>query len=309
MSEMRMTIPTIYGGEIMAAKRHGLNVNLHENSILNNVVTLKPGVSGSNRYPQNVTPYAPGETNLFTSRFFIIGTGAHIPQPRNDGATFLMSVPHSPADSGPYYWLPFKMVKLSGAGSQPDISGPERRKYVMRRLVTISGDHYAAYWIKRLPLSSGLTPSRFTYLVNNGVASAPTPFSPGSSHMQPTRPTLVQGVIPTTGRYFEASIPITITFTEAEVNDLRNVGQVLFNNPNAIVISEVALVYGIERVGFQEYNLPGGTLSAVNADSTLTELSTAVVGCWVSEIKQIGANSELEIELDIGAVEPEFSEA
>lgn len=308
MSEMRMTIPTIYGGEIMAAKRHGLNVNLHENSILNNIVTLKPGVSGSNRYPQGVTPYAPGETNLITSRYFIIGTGAHFAQPRNDGATFLMPAPHSPADSGPYYWLPFKMVKLSGTGSQPDITGPERRQYVMRRLVTIAGDHYAAYWIKRLPLPTGLTPSRYTYLVTDGSASAPTAFSPSASHMQPTRPTLVQGIIPSTGRYYEASIPVKVTFSDSEINDLRNVGQVLFNNPNAIVISEVGLVYGIERVSFQEYNLPGGTLSSVNSDPTLAEISTATVGCWVSEVKQLGANSELELELDIGAVEPEFSE-
>jgi hypothetical protein len=302
-----MTVPTIYGGEIMAAKRHGLNVDLHENSMLNNIVTLITGVSGSNRLPIGVTPAGAGEINQFTSRYFILGTGAHLVQPRSDGASFFMPVPHSPADSGPYYWLPFKLVKLTGAGAQPDITGPERRQYVMRRIITVAGDQYAGYWIKRLPFASGLTPSRKSYLVNNGSATAPTSFSPGNSHMRPTRPTLVNGVIPTTGRYYEASIPLTVNFTEEEINDLRYVGQVLFNNPNAIVISEIGLVYGVERVGFQEYITGGGTLKPVNTDITLTELASATVGCWVSEVKQIGANSQLKIELDIGAVEPEFS--
>lgn len=302
---MRAVVPTIYGDATMAALRHGTDLNLNDNAFLNKAIKNINGIDGIN---EANTPSVPnelqvptGETNLMKNKYFIIGTGAHDAAVRADGASYLRPVPHSSRHSGPYFWIPFKLIPVG----QPDLTGVERQNYVMRRFITINGTTYIGYWIKRMPITD-TAPVLTTYTITNGVKSAVGPLPGNTGDMTPTRPTLVNGQLPNSGRYFEAKLNVDIVLTAAEINDLRNVGTILFNDPDAVVISEIGLVYGIERTNFSFYALNNSGSTTVNNNPNIVELAAAHVGCWISLVKHTPADSDTTIDLNIGKTEPEF---
>lgn len=303
---MKTFVPTIYGGATMAALRHNTNINLHENSLLNNAILARTGiVSPSNMYTKVPTVQAVAndgsETHLFRNRYFIIGSGAHVPVTVPGVPAYFDSLPHRPRDSGPYLWLPFKLIQEG----QPDITGTERAKYVMRRHITINSINYIGYWIKRMPFDDADVPELATYIVQDGVKQPSATFTPAATDMTPVLPSLTNGQLPNTGRYYEARLPTEIAFTAAEVNDLREVASILFNDPDAVVISEVGMVYGVERTSFNYFINPSDA-SATGTAAGEVELAGAHVGAWMSEKKQLTQDSDLTIDLNIGATEPEF---
>ena len=307
---MKTVVPTIYGGVTMSALRHGTNINFsNDNSLLNKVVRQQAGIKDT---LENVIPSVPiyenGETSLIKNRYFIIGSGMHVPSNDPTKPAYFNALPHRPTDSGPVLWLPFKLIPF---GSQ-DITGTERQKYVMRRYIRINGINYIGYWIKRMPLSSSAVPGMFSYIVQNGVKQPSVAYEPSTTDMTPSRPVLSNGQLPNTGRYYEAKLPIELTFTADEVNDLREVAAIMFNDPNSAVISEIGYVYGIERGTAQSKNFTYFTdptnpaSSATNSDPNSIELAAAHVGCWHSLAKQVSQDADLVINLNIGATEPEF---
>lgn len=307
---MKTVVPTIYGGVTMAALRHGTNINFaNDNAFLNTVIRMQDGIHET---LENVVPSVPGyeagETSLFRNRYFIIGAGMHVPSNDPSKPAYFRPLPHKPTNSGPVTWIPFKLIPF---GSQ-DITQSERQKYVMRRYIRINGVDYIGYWIKRMPMPSSVTPSMFSYIVQGGVRQPAVAYEPSTSDMTPSRPELTNGQLPNTGRYYEAKLPIDISFTPEEVNDLREVAAIMFNDPNSAVISEIGYVYGIERgtnqsKNFTYYTDPTNPSSVTtNTDANAVELGAAHVGCWQSLAKQVSPDSELNIDLNIGATEPEF---
>lgn len=307
---MKTVVPTIYGGVTMAALRHGTNINFsNDNMLLNKAVRQQPGIKD---ILESVVPSVPvyenGETSLLRNRYFMIGAGMHVPSNDPTKPAYFNALPHRPTDSGPVLWLPFKLIPY---GSQ-DLTGTERQKYVMRRYIRINGIDYIGYWIKRMPLASSTVPGMFSYIVQNGVKQPSVPYEASTTDMTPSPPLLSNGQLPNTGRYYEAKLPVDISFTPEEVNDLREVAAIMFNDPNSAVISEIGYVYGIERGINQSKNFTYFTdptnpaSSATNSDVNAIELAAAHVGCWQSLAKQVSPDSELSIDLNIGATEPEF---
>lgn len=329
---MRYIVPTIYGDATMVSKRHGLDLYMPSNNdnylleaaiqqqpLVNAVEHQKSIITGINSYQPNSQ-----DKNDIKCAYFCIGTGAHTTVPRNnpaipapgqqqgpgalDVSSYLQPIPHSTIDAGPYYWVPFQLRPENN-----DLAGAERNKYVMRRLVKIGNDYYIGYWIKKLWPSAGqmtgVTPDLSTYTVTNGVTDtgSNSAYVPQPEDMTPSRQRALNSVgqIPTTGRYFSTGVGMSIQFTPDEVNQLRNVGLLLFNDPNALVLSEIGLVYGLERDAYQYYPLHDSP-SAIGPSGGSTELVAAHVGTWFSTVKQLGENSDVTIDLTSGATEPEF---
>lgn len=305
----RLITRTIYGSALQTSRQFNLsNHVIHENSTLNAAVDRISGINTSRKPFGDGFAYSSSDINQHVTRFFCIGNGAHVSQSAADGAAYPAPVPHRTRDAAPFSWLPF-LMRSQEEGDIPATTLPtgnngiNRSHYGMRRFITVNGVQYVAYYLKRLSLQNVQTEMQY-YTVNNGVVSDPVEFVPTVNDLEPVRPTLSNdGSIPNSGTFFSAAAKSSIKFTSYEIAELLKVAEILHGTPLMAIISEIGLVSGVERSGFNEYNFAGA--SAV-AHSSAFEVVGAQVTTWISTFEHLAYITDLEKNIELGATEPEF---
>ncbi len=226
---MRKITRTIYGSKLQTEMLLGLNYTFIPNTTLNEKFDIQAGVQP----PAGTMPRV---------RYFCIGNGGHRNGTGADGFPYTTPIQHDVADAALYRHLPF-LVRPAGE----DLDATTRAKYGLRKEIVVNGRNYIAYYLKRMDF----TDTEIQMLhnsVNDGVVAS-TPFVPTAANLNPTPPAIpATGAVSTDGDYLSSSAILRLSMSAADVAELINACEILFGNPDYAVISEIALVAGVDRI-------------------------------------------------------------
>jgi len=272
------TTRTLYGMYLQTCAHLGIPFELMKNTTLNELLDIQ-----ANRVPDaNVYP---------TLGYLSLGNGGLAASLLSDGNLVMVPKVFQATNAAPYSPIPLILRALG------DDLPPERREqYALRRIETRNNVPYIAYYLKRFD-KKNLKAGMFLTTVVDGVKNT-VPFVPDSSVLHPTPPVISNpGVITTDGTYVSASAPLNVVLDAIDTEELMNVFNILYQNPNAAIISELALCSGLDLtvsvndVGGNQFNM------------------TEAIAVQVNDLVNIGAplqfNADgVKFSMDIGATEP-----
>lgn len=175
-------------------------------------------------------------------RYAVLGIGGLKTVTGADNFSYLESYQHSPADTGLFQELPFLVRPVNS-----DISDVIRAKYRLRKLITIGGADYFAYYAKVLNYGNN-TPTLQTRTVQVDGTWSVDSFAPSTTNLNPQATILITDeTVTTTGSYVSASTQLDFTLDANDVLELLNASVLIYGDENHAVISEVALCSGVDR--------------------------------------------------------------
>ena len=272
---------TIFGAALQSATLLGKTPIIHPLSTLN----TKFGI---------LADTMPTTEDRPIMQYMAIGIGGHrytvganqIPKPE--------PVQHRARDAACYQHLPFVLREVGN-----DLTSEERKRYALRRLEIHNGLQYWAYYLRRIDLSN--TTIGMEYVTVQNGQEVPTPFVPDSGDLNPTPPDIAPtGVNTVTGDYLMATSKLELSLDTDDVNELKNVARVLFNDEGFSIVSEVALCSGVDK----QTNVPGpGNTSMSFNEAIGVQVVSHVNAFYPLRFSPTG----VEILVDCGATEPLFS--
>lgn len=271
---------TLYSVFLQASVMTGIDLVIKPNTTLNQ----KFGINAS---------AVPNQGQLPKLRYFGVGNGGHTMFTGAGGRTAPRTIPHQSTHSGMYNQLPFVLRRLNN-----DLTLEQRARFGLRRVETHNSLQYAAYYLRKLDMTN-VTAQMLKTTVVNGTETTVT-YNPTSSDLSPTPPQMTSdGVVTPTGDYTHASVPLTIDMNAWDANEFKDVANILYSDPQLAIISELALVSGIERT----LPSPADNNGTINMDEVVVAQIMAHVGDFQAISYQ--ANG-FEMVLDVGATDPLF---
>lgn len=272
---------TVYGSYLQTCMLLALPFVVKNHTTLNEKFSIQNGV-------------LPDISDIPHMRYYAIGNGGHRMVVGGNGLSKPEPIQHRATDAACFNHIPFAMREPSA-----DLSVGERAKYALRREETHNGTRYIAYYLKRMDFT-GVVPAMEYKTVADGETTT-TPFVPDTSNLNPTPPDLNNsGVNVTTGDYTTTTAKITLTLTQAEVTELLNVAEILYQDDGYAIISEFALCSAIDKI--VQSPGPGSTTIAFN-DAIAVQVASHIN----SFIPLAFSNNGVDVLLDVGATEPLFS--
>jgi hypothetical protein len=275
---MKTITRTIYGTLLQTAQLLKLPYQQKPNTTLNEKFNIFPDLRPDN----NAVP---------SVRYYCIGIGGHRSMVGADGRTFISPIQHRPDDAALFDHIPFIVRE-----PDEDLTTEQRRKYALRKQITVRGSNYIAYYLKRLDLDE-VVPSMKLNTVIDGTTTT-IPFVPTSANLNPIAPAIPNGgVITANGEYLSASGLVTLSFSAEEVAELVNVAKVIFDNELYAIISEIGIVAGEDKVVT--------VTTSNNTTLNYTEVVSATVVTHITEYHSVGfLNRGLDLTLELGSTEP-----
>jgi len=263
---------TAAGSELQTFLTTGIPFVLKADTTLNEKFSVLAGV----------TP-----TTTPTIKYFCIGNGGHSLATGTGGVPLIQSVPHEATDTGLYKYLPFILRATNN-----DIDASTQMKYAIRTTVTVGGNPYYAYYLKRLDTSSSVV-STVLQTVSNGVTTTSN-YVPGAGNMSPTAPNLSgNNVSILSSQYLVTSASLPISFTASECTELMNAATILYGDPAFAIISEIGLCSG------QDHPITLGS------GSTFSEVVAAQITSFINTLHVVQFTaSGISGSLAVGANEP-----
>lgn len=198
---------------------------------------------------------------------------------------------HSPADAACWGHIPFVLREEAN-----DLSADLRLQYGLRRMETYGTKNYFAYYAKRIDLALFVPKVKITNIVN-GVANTKD-YLYTQSNLHPEIPTVLPDEVTTTAaEYLSVTMPVTVEFSQFDVQELNNMALIKFGDARRAVISEIALCSGIDRVV--------QTTTAGGAPINFKEIIASQVLTFISTYRQMSIdNKGFTMDLELGATEP-----
>lgn len=235
---MKSITRTVYGSYLNNAIITGLPFQVIPNTTLNEKLGINRDLTLS--LPRNTYPQL---------KYFCIGIGGHQVQLSNNIPT-IIPVQHHSTDASPFKMMPFILREMDN-----DISPALRKSYALRRIEDINGTSFIAYYLRRLDFSKAKVEMNLITVEKDGTKTT-KPFVPNASNLNPTPQTITNtGVNVLDAKYIEVSNMIELIFTPEEAEEYRHVANVIYNDENLAIISEIGLVSGVEKT--VNVNMPG----------------------------------------------------
>lgn len=271
---MDLITRTIYGSRLQTMRYAELAFSTEQNTTLNEKFSILAGVN------PEVGVYPVG-------KFFAIGNGGHKLAVGTGGIALSESQQHLATDAALYSHLPFVLRATNN-----DISNALQQKYALRKTVTYGGQNYYAYYLKRIPTSEASV-TTVIQTVNGGSVSSAA-FVPTPLNLTPTPPVINPDQVNVlSGQYANVSATIPLLFTADECTELLNAAEIIYGDPKYAIISEIALVAGVDY----PITLPN---SATMNEAIATQVMTFVNTMHVVQFSPTGINGSF----DIGTNEP-----
>lgn len=270
---------SIFGSYLQTCLLLGLPFAVQANSTLNEKFGVQPGI-----YPDTTT--------VPRMRYYAIGNGGHSFTVGANGQTKPDPVQHLATDAALYNHLPFVLRTIDN-----DLTPTQQALYGLRRQETHGGLQYFAYYLKRMDFTS-VVPAMQNVAVADGTSTT-TAFAPTSANLNPTPPDLSSGGVNLlTGDYASASAEVDLNFTSWDITEFLNVANVLYGDDGYAIVSEIALVSGVDKVV---------TSPAQTGTINFNEVIAAQVVSFVNTFFPAKyANNGNDMIFDIGSTEPLF---
>lgn len=280
---MRTITRTIYGAAMNSALYLGKGYIPPEHARLN----MKFGIQATT---------SPDTDLRHAMQYYCIGNGGHRVVSGADGIAHTSPNNHLATDAACFNHVPFVLREVTD-----DLSIEERARYALRRQETHNGREYFAYYAKRIDLDQVVINHRQTSVVEGSETTRA--FTPTSANLNP-RPLedsqTQTNVITASGDYVSASAVIEIPFNRRDADEFRNVARILYGDERYAVISEIAMVAGIDRT----VTGPGPGNTNIN----YTEALDVIVTTFISTYYQLNMqNNGFTFTADVGITEPLFA--
>lgn len=274
----RIITRTINGTRILAALQQGKPYTHVPNTTLNEALGIHAGTMPTD----GDTPHV---------RYYCIGVKGHINRVGADGGHYTQARQHSPDDFGLYQQIPFLLRPTS-----EDLSPAERVNYGLRKIITINGENYIAYYLKRLTISADPVKMLHNTVVDGVTTTVPFVPTNANLHPQPIDPEAVN-VVSTNGTYLTTSAMIDLLFDANDVAELKEVARIMFGDEVRALISEIGLVAGSDRT----LSITDPGYSAFNMNEVvMAQIVTHITGLWPVAFTSEG----FRYGLDLGGNEP-----
>lgn len=186
--------------------------------------------------------------------------------------------------------VPFVMRRI-----QEDLTPAERVKLRMRSIEVHNGVTYACYYLRPLDLLSGAVGAEYRTKVNGVTTSRE--WEPSLSDLNPVPLTLAPNQVITTGDdVIAATKKLSLVFSANDIQEIMNSVNIIYGSPNFAVISEMALVSGVDRVLTADFNgVSGSYTEAVYAQ--VNDFIKSTISCPNALLGQT-------VVIDAGSAEP-----
>ena len=283
---MSIITRTIYGATLQTELLLGIPHVHVPNTTLNERFDVFPAVQ-------------PGSGQMPTLHYLGIGVGAHRQMVGAENQPYNDPIEHDPADAAAYKPIPFVLREVGN-----DLSQAERQRYAIRRLEQINGTNYYAYYLRRIVMDQ-VRPVMLTNIPQETTGTTKPvikqdPFVPTGANLTPTPPVIPPGsTISTDGSYLSTSANVSVSFLEADVEEILNVARIKWGNEKLATISEMQLVAGVDQV--MTSNIGGTQVNYVEAIEAIvcahisTDLPLASLTKGVNHALEVGAIEPLRI--------------
>lgn len=273
---------TVYGVRLQTIKKLGLPFSHIPNTTLNERFNVQPGIT-------------PSASQIPNMRYFAIGNRGHMTVVADDGSDETVPVPHRATDAGMYNQIPFALRPTNN-----DLPAQLRSRYGLRVQESHNGQTYFAYYLRRMDLTNVVVQMQRVEVID-GVATT-TPFVPTTDNLNPTPPNISNtGVVLGSSSSESASAIITINLGPDDIAEILNAHRIRTGSTRSPVISELALVSGVDR----EVSGSSGGAGSFN----YTEVICAQINVHISTHHPLGYSSNgATFTLDVGGVEPVLGE-
>ena len=303
----RIITRTVYGAVIQTVKQLGLPHIVLDYTTINEAINEETIIShlpaDKRRGMEIIDPYDyENDTNRIFTQWLVIGNGGHenINNP-NDAVPYSIPIPHKATDSGLFSIIPFLLRPATA-----DLTTVERAKYGLRRTVVIDDVVYAAYYARKLEFPQ-YTPDMILSTVENGQESTEQ-FVPTIENLRPEK---YGDSTQFEGKYVSVSSMTTVTFSAAEIQDLKDAARLMFGNERMAIISELAICSAVSKMVSARY--PYVTASAMNPIPVPANMYWDIAACQVNThittyVPISFVDQEYSLSLNLGATEALFGE-
>lgn len=310
---MRRITRSIYGCALTIARSLGATHVEEDNSTLNQWVptinrnglvfvplasNIHPTLAGTSTSAFSLGAYVQGtDSDGMKIQYLAIGDMGHrtfTPADPSTQPSYTGPLAHMARHSGLYNMIPF-VLRAQGN----DLTPIERAKYRFRTWLTIGATKYIAYYLRVLP-TGAITISK-NYTTVNGASRTTVPFAPTADDLvNPSKPGMPGAPIETTGDYLSASAALAINFSAAEIVEMMNVGQLMYNNPYQSILSEFALCQGLDKNCNHSWNGTTRDTTTVAPEAVGVQVATFLNAYYPLTY----VNNSLDVNLALGATEP-----
>ena len=273
---MKKITRTIYGAKLQTAMFLGMPFEMDTHTTLNEYFGVEAGVEPS----ASVYPRA---------RYFCIGNGAHYNATAADGFPYTGLHEHAVQDAALWKPLPFVIRELDD-----DLDSVTRAQYALRKEITVSGQQYVAYYLKRMDFTDVEITMLHNTVANNVTTSIP--FVPSSANLNPQVPEIPNtGVITTDGTYLSVSAMLQLAFSALDVEEFINACNILFGDAVHSVISEFGIVTAVDKIS---------TATTPDGQINYLEVIAAQIATHLTAHYPVVFNNEgFDYRLEIGSTE------
>lgn len=254
---MRSIVRTAVGSKFQLAKAIGApilpNANETLNEALNNsdAVPYQPAIPTAGMEVTDPYNYQTDSVNM-RLQYIAIGPGGHYAVTNaTHGIPTTQDKPHAALDTGLFKWMPFVVKPLTD-----DLTPDQRVNYRLRKVVTIGGTQYAAYFLRFIDLSTATITQNIVKKVK-GVKTY-TPYVATVQNLVPKDPD-ISGV--NDGTSVETTVQVDITFDETQSQWLREAAALWYGDENAAIVSEIAFCSGVDKNVTKAYPATGNQVT------------------------------------------------
>lgn len=274
----RIITRTINGSRILAGLQQGKPYTHVANTTLNEALGINAGVM-------------PTDSDTPRVRYYCIGINGHVNKTGSDGGHYPQARQRYPDEFGLYAMMPFLL-----RSPDEDLTTVQRASYALRKLITVNGNNYIAYYLKRIPIDSDPVKMLHNTVVDGVVTTVPFVPSNANLHPTPIDPSTVN-VISTNGTYLTTSAMLPLVFDANDVAEYIEVAKIFYGSEERALISEIGLVAGSDRV--MSVTDPGQASFNMN-EVVMAQITTHITGLWPVAFTSEG----FVYDLDLGGTEP-----
>lgn len=271
---MDTVFKTTWGTALEIALKYNIAPNIPNNSTLNKALDIGDSLT-----------LAPGDTPHI--KYLAIGTGGKTLDCSSTPSTTysLYNVDQAKL----YKHVPFILRPINN-----DLTPAEANKYRMRKVISVGGNDYVAYYLMVIDTSTLAIEFETTVIPANAPKSS-TPYVPGANNLTPTPPTSAE-ITAANNTYINAHADVSIFLSETTVEGIKDATAIINGGVADDYITELALVSGVDK---------SHNISINGATVNYTELAKAQLNEIIRVDKSlIFGNPELTMTLSAGSLDP-----